>query len=235
MIFTEVLQNQANNHWLNVSCQDLPLLPAKDILSIAANSQVRLVQDGNQLLDVLIESLKRLEAKLQGETPTSQFLWDRVNKNTYKPKDENSLSDFIKNHLDDDIRQKGVVVNREVQIHRGERTDIHVDALIQDPKTGAFDTISAIIEVKGCWNRELYQAMKTQLMDKYLKDNHCQYGLYLIGWFNCDYWDKKNDYRQQDAPDISIDKARIQFDNQSANLSQQGVQIRSLVIDATMK
>ena len=27
MIFTEVLQNQANNHWLNVSCQDLPLLP----------------------------------------------------------------------------------------------------------------------------------------------------------------------------------------------------------------
>lgn len=40
-----------------------------------------------------------------------------------------------------------------------------------------FDTVSAIIGVNGCWNRELFTAMKEQLVERYLKDNHCQYGL----------------------------------------------------------
>jgi hypothetical protein len=57
-----------------------------DILRITSNQQDRLVQNGDQLLDVLIESLKRLEAKLQGETPTAQFLWDKVKKICISPK-----------------------------------------------------------------------------------------------------------------------------------------------------
>ena len=41
------------------------------------------------------------------------------------------LADFVKVHLDKDLKQRGVVVNREVEIHRpagasvGERTDAH--------------------------------------------------------------------------------------------------------------
>jgi hypothetical protein len=31
-----------------------------------------------------------------------------------------------------------------------------------------FNTITAVIETKGCWNRELRTAMKTQLVDDYL-------------------------------------------------------------------
>jgi len=205
----------------------------RDILRVASSQQARLVQGGYQLLDVLIETLRRLEEKLQGETPAAEFLWDRTNKNVYKPKDENSFSDYVKIHLDEDLRERGVIVNREVQIHRGERTDIHVDAVIQDPHKDVYDSVTAIIEVKGCWNQELESAMETQLMDRYLKDNRCQHGLYVVGWFNCDQWDD-NDYRKQRAPRLSKDKAQEQFAAQAAQLSQQGTRIKALVINAAL-
>jgi hypothetical protein len=109
----------------------------------------------------------------------------------YKPKDENSFSDFVAVHLDEDLRQKGIIVNREVRIHRGERTDIHVNAVVLIPQEGGYDSVSVIIEVKGCWNLDHDHAMKTQLVDRYLRDNRCQHGLYLVGWFNCEQWDDK--------------------------------------------
>ena len=54
---------------------------------------------------------------------------------------------------------------------------------------------------------ELNDAMETQLLEQYLKDNDCQHGLYLVGWFNCDQWDPK-DYRRKRAPNISIADAQ---------------------------
>jgi len=199
-----------------------------DILRLANDSRNRLIQNGDQLLDVLIESLKRLEAKLQGETPASPFIWDKT-----RPKDENQFSDFVKIHLDDDLRQRGIIVNREVRIHRGERTDIHVDAVVQDQQEGLFDPIVAIIEVKGCWNSELDNAMETQLVNQYLKNNRCQHGLYLVGWFNCEKWDSK-DYRKKQAPKLDIDVAQKRFDAQAAKLSQHGTCIKAFVINAAL-
>ena len=141
------------------------------------------------MLEVLIESLCRLEAKLQGKTPSSRDIWDQAGKK-YRPIGENDFSDYIKRFLDDDLTGKAVIVNREVRIHRGERTDIHVDAISQAQNGKSYDTITAVIEVKGCWHTELFRAMKTQLVGKYLKDSHSQHhGLYLVGWFNCENWD----------------------------------------------
>src|SRR5574337_923853 len=141
----------------------LPPLP-QDILRLASHQRGRLVQSGSQLLDVLLDSLKRLESKLQGETPAAIDLWEE---NVYRPKDENRFSDYVKRYLDEDLKQRGVIVNREVQIRRGEapgvgeRTDIHVDALVLGPNGEAYDSVSAIIEVKGCWNRELYISQRS--------------------------------------------------------------------------
>ena len=50
----------------------------QDIIKLAGDSETRLVQSGDQLLELLIESLGRLEAKLQGETPAAQFVWDKI-------------------------------------------------------------------------------------------------------------------------------------------------------------
>ena len=226
--------------WTLLRAQDIarqrnwkPLQP-EDIFKMGNNQEARLVQNGHQLLDVLIESLKRLEEKLQGETPAAQFLWDEIGNSLYKPKDENSFSDYVKIHLDEDLRQSGVIVNREVQIHRGQRTDIHVDAVIRNSNNDVYDSVTVIIEVKGCWNNGLKTAMKTQLVDRYLKNNRCQYGLYLVGWFNCDQWDN-NDYRKNQVPKIGKDEAREQFDAQAVGLSKQGREIKALVINTALQ
>jgi predicted NACHT family NTPase len=225
--------------WTLMKAQDItrrrnwkPLQP-EDIIEVANNPQVRSVQNGHQLLDVLIESLRRLEEKLQGETPAAQFLWDRINNNLYKPKDENSFSDYVKIHLDEDLRKRGIIVNREVQIHRGQRTDIHVDAVIRDSNNDVYDSVTVIIEVKGCWNTELNSAMKTQLVDRYLENNRCRYGLYLVGWFNCDQWDN-NDYRKNQAPKVDKNESQERFNAQALELSRQGIEIKTLVINTAL-
>ena len=140
----------------------------------------------------------------------------------------------MKLHLDQDLKEKGVICNREVQIHRGERTDIHVDAVVPGHKAGSYGTVTVIIEVKGCWNSELDRAMEEQLVGRYLKDNLCQHGLYLVGWFNCDLWDV-DDYRKRNAPSVSLDDARKKFAAQAEHLSKDGTKILAFVMDAGLR
>jgi predicted NACHT family NTPase len=220
-------------------------IPSKpgEILKMSSNQSIRLVQNGEQLLEVLIESLKRLEAKLQDETPSAIELWNKIKKNKkyiYTPKYENEFSDYVKRRLGHDLKERGIIVNREVEIRRGEgegkgeRTDIHVNAVMRNQCTEVYDSITVIIEVKGCWNPDLNHAMKTQMMDRYLKDNRCQHGLYLVGWFNCDQWDD-NDPRKQQSRKISIDEARSRFDTQAVELSQQSTRIKAFVMNTALR
>jgi len=212
------------------------------LLQLVSDQNKRLVQNGQQLLNVLIESLKRLELELQGETPGVRDLWDKVNDKTFKPVDENAFSDYVKRFLDKDkdLKSRGIIVNREVELRRGygnepgERTDIHVDALLQRPNSETYDSITVIIEVKGCWHSEVNTAMATQLVERYLKDNVCSYGLYLIGWFSCPQWDDQ-DSRKKKTQKISIDEARNKFDQQAKKISLSGNVVRAYVLNTSLR
>jgi predicted RNA-binding protein with PIN domain len=57
-----------------------PPAPA-EILKLVSDRNKRLINDGNELLDVLIESLQRLEIELQGETPAAR---DYLGSNKFK-------------------------------------------------------------------------------------------------------------------------------------------------------
>jgi hypothetical protein len=212
----------------------------KEILQIASDQVKRLVQNGYQLLDVLLESLKHLELELQGETPAARDLWDKVDGKSFKPVDENAFSDYVKRFLDKDLKSRGVIVNREVELRRnyggspGERTDIHVDAVLMKPNGKLHDSITVIIEVKGCWHGELNIAMGTQLVGRYLRDNTCQFGLYLVGWFNCSQWNAK-DPRKNQAPSTSINESREQFNTQAEGLSLSGNVVRACVLNAALR
>ncbi len=113
-----------------------------DLFQLAACRRSRLVQCGDQLIEVIIDSLDGMQRRLRGETPMAQFLW-----NGEKHRSEESISEWIKVHLEDDLKQRGVVLNREVQIHRFDRTDIHVTALTQTDNE-VFGNVKVIIEVK---------------------------------------------------------------------------------------
>lgn len=213
----------------------------EQILQLVFDREKRLVQSGEQLLDVLIESLDRLTLELQGETSAVRDIWDKnVNSNSFRPIDENAFSDYVKRFLDRDLKSRGIVANREVELRRGsggntgERTDIHVDAVVKLPTGETYDSITVIIEVKGCWHSELKTAMKSQLVNRYLADNACQYGLYLIGWFSCSKWDSQ-DLRNKKTPQMNIDEAKIQFDRQAEMLSTSGNVVRAYVMNTAWR
>lgn len=212
-----------------------PVRPS-DILNIAENEERRLVQSGEQLLDVVIESLRRLEEKLHGETPAAVDLWNEVKPGVYRPVTENDLSNYVKRHFDYDLKERGIIANREVQIRqsegtfRGQNTDILIDALTRDARGEVFDQITLIVETKGCWNRGLDQAMDTQLKDRYLKDNQSQFGLYLVGWFSCAQWDDR-DPRKKICAKTTKAEALRNLENQAATLSRGGAALRAFVLD----
>ena len=207
----------------------------------------RFVQNGEQLLAVITESLVRLEETLHGETPARIFLWDVISigegEKRYRPKDESSLSNYVKLHLERDLKQRGIIVLREVEIRHaagggpGERIDLYVDAFVPGPDHTRIDVLTVIIEVKGCWHREVNTAMRTQLVERYLRDNPSRHGLYLVGWFNCPQWDP-DDRRKDNAPQIALEEARARFTQQAEALgaSLEGRHlVKSFVLDTALR
>lgn len=220
----------------------IPLKPS-EVITLLTDEEKRVVQNGDQLLEVLVESLRRLEAKLQGETPAVIDLWNEIRGKgksfKYMPKDEDRLSDYVKRHLESELVGSGIVINREVEIRRGtgkgdgERTDIHVDAVVKSASGDELSVVRAIIETKGCWNRDLRTAMGDQLVGRYLKDN-CRHGLYLVGWFLSDRWGG-TDRRKGQTPKIDIGEIQNQLDQQAEALSADGINVRAVVLNTSLR
>ncbi|KAB2879247.1 hypothetical protein F9K33_09760 [bacterium] len=208
-----------------------PPTPA-EVFVLVRNNRSRLIRSGDDLINVVIESLSGLDSDLQGELPTVRYLWNECGGNIYRPKPEADLSTFVAIHLKRDLLAQGVIINREVEIRQGEKTDIHIDLVSKDKQHTHFHLI---IEVKGCWNKEVKSAMKTQLADRYLQHNQSPYGIYLVGWYECQKWDA-NDYKKTATPDMSLKEARQYFENQAKAVSiETGLTIGSFVLNCGLK
>jgi predicted NACHT family NTPase len=227
----EAKDNRRRQNWI-------PLKPT-EILKVAHDRDSRLVQSGEQLVDVVLESLQRLQQKLHGETPAAIDLWNEVKPGVFQPRDENRLSDYVKRHFDEDLKARGVIANREVEIRRsngstnGQRTDIHIDAITRDANGDIADQITAVVETKGCWNPDLDRAMETQLKNRYLKEHHSPFGLYLVGWFSCSQW-TNSDRRKKRSPKMKLEEARAKFSAQAGSLSTNGTTVSAFVLDASL-
>jgi hypothetical protein len=215
-----------------------PVSP-RDFLALVLDRDKRFVENGVQLVQVILESLDRLQLKLHEELPAAEDLWN-TEKRRFTPKDEQQVADYIARHLREDLRHRGVIVNREVQIRRrtdwgrkGQRTDIHVDAVAPPGPNGDSDKLHAIVEVKGNWNAELLDAMETQLRDRYLRKNRCKNGLYLPIWFASMEWSDK-DSRKKLRSRMALAEAQKFFASQAAKLSTDGYWIRSYVLDVAL-
>ena len=199
------------------------------LFAMAESRRPRFIESPRQLLDRLVESLQRLEARLHGDTPAVPDLWDGD-----RPKDEDHLSNYIKRHLSDDLNEHGIIANREVQIRKGELTDIHVDAVRRASRGDPLDIVTVIVEAKGCWNKDLKTAMRDQLRDRYLKENQCSHGLYVVGWYLSERWTKE-DYRLAQTPKLTLEGARQLFDAQAAELSVDGLTLKAFTLDTALR
>jgi len=168
--------------------------PAPDIvLALVALGEARLVNDADDLMEVVLESLERLQVQLtQSTLPRSEDLWHwdgaDTRRHNFRPRDEAYLSNYIARWLREDLNQHGVVIGREVQPRQGQRTDIYVTAVPQNGTSPALKHVELVIEVKGCWNNEVGTAIDQQLVGEYLRLNGLTHGIYLVGWFVCDKW-----------------------------------------------
>jgi predicted NACHT family NTPase len=199
------------------------------LYEMAASRRPRFVESADQLLERIIESIERLQARLHGDTPAISDLWDKD-----RPKDEDQFSNYIKRHLTDDLSRQGIISNREVQIRSGQFTDIRVDAIRRVSRSDPLDVVTVIVEAKGCWNKGVKTDMANQLRDRYLKENQCRHGLYVVGWFLCPKWTNQ-DYRVGQTPRWSIDEARRFFDAQAGDLSVAGAILKAFVLDLGLR
>lgn len=211
-----------------------PLTPS-DLLKLANNNNVRVILNSQDLMNLIIDSLKRFETSLQGSNSLSESLWNKISSNKYEPKSEEYLSDYIKQHLDRDIKNRGISSYREVQLRKpnyipggrkGEVTDIYVS--FTHPKTK--ESFNVIIEVKGSNNSEVNTNMEAQLSNRYLETDNCKHGIYLIAWYNCKAYINQIDKTQQKT----LKDAREFYSGMANNLSNKGKNIKSLVLDCSL-
>jgi hypothetical protein len=200
---------------------------------LASGTDRRLVNDEAELMQVVEAALARIQLLLIGERPMAQHLWNVVkdastNATIRTPKDENTFSDFVASLLTLDLGGRGIVVNREVEIQRGQETDIYVNAITNTKAEGEFASVTVTIEVKGCWHRELKSAMKDQLVDRYLRDKKCSHGIYLVGWFYCAEW--SDEARKQDCPK-SRDELVEMLTTQAEELTTGALTVHCSILD----
>ena len=228
-------ENQRRQSWV-------PPAPS-ELVALAARPELRFVESGEQLLRVIRESLERAQEELQGETPAVRDLWNdlglRDNVRYYTPKSENELSDWLARFMRRDLAGRRIVVNREVEISRpagaglGERTDIHVTAVSNDPERPPL--IRAIVEVKGCWHRELGTALETQLVARYLRGTDNHYGFYVAGWFTSDHWDP-SDWRRAACAAVIKDAAAALLVEQAENATHgENLVVESMILDLKLR
>lgn len=185
------------------------------VLGLVARGEARLVQTVADLQEVVLESLGRLQVHLTQRTlPRVEDLWhwegSDPKRQAFRPKDEAALSDYIACWLRDDLTGKRIVIGRELQPRRGQRTDIDVTAVAAATAGGPASELKVVIEVKGCWHAEVRNAAETQLVADYLRPNGLSHGIYLVGWFVCPQWAvPKNELNSQTLEDARREVADL--------------------------
>lgn len=214
-----------------------PLQP-KELIDLLEIAERRYVENEEQLLSVVISSLKRMEDHYQTSNAV-ETLWNYEgsgnSRRNFTPKDEESLSDEIKRWIDSDLSSsRGIIVNREVQVQRGSKTDLFINAVTMPDRLDA-STLTVVIEVKGCWNKDIKTAMKKQLLERYMVQNGHRHGLYLIGWYRCDRWDDKDGRKKKTS--ASLGELQSIIDGQADDLKREfeGFNVASVILDLTLK
>jgi hypothetical protein len=205
-----------------------------DIRALAVATHRRLVRTEGELFQVVLDTLNGVQDRLQkSPTPLVRFLWNeslrsRKSVRGRYPKYEADLSDLVAALLRLELQDRGVIINREVQITRGELTDIHVNVALSRGD-GTFVTLTVIIEAKGCWNRRLDNDIAEQLVGRYLSGGTCKHGIYLVGWFQCDAWSGGDSRKKRRASDTLEDVGqRLRSRVEGLTTDEQRVAVRVL-------
>jgi hypothetical protein len=210
-----------------------PPQPA-DVVRLGADRARRWVLTDAELREVLVEALGRAQAALQAATPAAADLWDTTAR---RPKRENEISDWLARWLKGDLRGRGIVIGREVQIRpgpggkMGDAGDLVVDAVAAERTPGA-DVVTVTIEVKGCWHRGVETALRAQLVERYLLAAGRRQGIYVVAWFPPGPWDAADRRRRDARRDLDELRALLAAQAQAAGAACD-VEVDAVVLDCS--
>ncbi len=183
------------NNWTPLSVSNL-----RDLFG----SDRRLVGNANALLDVLSSAIDIIQRNLSNMNPLAPLLWNEhreQRRSRWRPKQETYLSDFLANQLRSVLVDRSMIINREVEISRGssegvgDRVDLLIEAIDRSGRSQV-NRVAAVIEVKGCWNRDLVEAVDTKLVTRYMASNPTTCGIYLVFQFALEQWDPADGRRK---------------------------------------
>ncbi|MBV8518787.1 MAG: hypothetical protein JO197_15435 [Acidobacteria bacterium] len=200
----------------------------EELFALATDRRNRVVQNAERLVEVVIESLQRLQAQLHSEDPTAKYLWDDD-----QPKDEGAVRDWIRRFLNDDLALPHLVTNKEVEVFDRFFTDIKIEAVGRGVRRDLDPKLVVTIEVKGCWNTDLPTAMETQLVEKYLRSSTSPFGIYLVAWFGASAW-TDGDGRKKQCHSWSREEMEAHLSRQAEDFRPQGFFITPVVLDCTI-
>lgn len=209
---------------------------------LAADRRARLIRTEAELLTATVEALEDIQSDLQGDTPSAQFLW---NTNSYIPKQEDEISDFLRFQLHQKLRDRGVIVNREVQVRRiqnaglPERTDLLVESITDGSDGGQATRLAIPIEVKGAWHPDVETSLRNQLVDRYMADFATEYGLYVVAWFDEASWQASNQAQKQRrsraVAHVSANRLLNRLEELASEEALRGKHVAVVVLDASLR
>lgn len=213
----------------------IPIKP-DSLLQLKSHAGMRVVNSEGALQEIVLESLARLQESLHGQNPAGHDFWNepREQGGLGQPRSELTISTNVSRFLERDLIERGVVVNREVDVSTQDFADIHISSTSQ--QRGEIRKLSVVIEVKGCWHEKVKTSMESQLKGQYLHLSASRHGIYLVAWFPQDQWDD-DDTRKASArrkcPDLSLSVSL--FKDQAKQLSDGEILISSFVLDCSMR
>ncbi|MBY6438005.1 hypothetical protein HQ602_16620 [Rhodococcus kroppenstedtii] len=210
--------------------------PCADLERLALDHRASAVTTEAALCAVVLRALVSIQERLQGDTPSAPLLWDT---HARRPKPEDQVSDYLRTELQNHLSGHGGVVNREVQVRTrpgaslGERTDIRIDAM-PTVAGGAYEHLTVVAEVKGCWNTEIVSSIKSQLVDRYMEDLYSRHGVYIALWFDPADWTDTDTRRRQAAKFDSAQSMHAILQAEAEAVKPHDGQVSVVILDASL-
>lgn len=164
--------------------EDESLAPG-EVLEIVDNRSARIVDSGEELRNLVVESLYDLELRWHSVNWQYQVveMWNESKDKDTDPKskDEEAYSDHLYREISRNLSEFNLLLSRENELEpRESGMGVRIDLEVEAPTPNSGDSSSNVeVEVKKCKNSSAVTAMEDQLVDQYL-DKTTPFGLYVV-------------------------------------------------------
>ncbi|WUD70328.1 hypothetical protein OG937_45685 [Streptomyces sp. NBC_00510] len=232
------LRSMAAEHARAVAALGAPM-SWKEFDELTTHKGARLIHNREDLQRLVLQCLAELDRQIGDSRGWAPLLWNQIRRHATLrwPIWEESLSDFVRNFLENRLKVDYQVINREVEIQPSDIEGKVLDILIQafDPNQPDTDALAVVIEVKGCWNPEIKNSLSSQLARGYLEGHPNWAGIFLVAHFGHDHWHQPMLRKRHKAPQShTAASIREELHTQAEQERNNGYLVDAVVLDCSL-